>query len=47
MSQAVKCNFFLFADDTCLICQHKDIDGNEKQLIKILKAFVTSLLIIS
>ena len=34
MSQAVKCNFFLFADYTCLICQHKDIDGNEKQLNK-------------
>ena len=23
MSQAVKCNFFLHADDTCLVCQHK------------------------
>ena len=23
MSQAVKCDLFLYADDTCLVCQHK------------------------
>ena len=46
MSQAVKCNLFLYADDTCLVCQHKDINEIEKQL-KTLKAFVTDLLIIS
>ena len=34
MSQAVKCNLFLYADDTCLVCQHKDINGIEKQLNK-------------
>ena len=34
MSQAVKCNLFLYADDTCLVCQHKDIDEIEKQLNK-------------
>ena len=34
MSQAVKCNFFLYADDTCLACQHKDINEIEKQLNK-------------
>ena len=32
MSQAVKCDFFLYAHDTCLVCQHKDIDKNENQL---------------
>ena len=35
MSQAVKCNLFLYADDTCLVCQHKDeINEIEKQLHK-------------
>ena len=34
MSQAVKCNIFLYADDTCLFCQHKDINEIEKQLNK-------------
>ena len=34
MSQAVKYNLFLYADDTCLVCQHKDINEIEKQLNK-------------
>ena len=34
MSQAVKYSFFLYADDTCLVCQHKDINEIEKQLNK-------------
>ena len=34
MSQAVRCNLFLYADDTCLVCQHKDINEIEKQLNK-------------
>ena len=34
MSQAVKCNLFLYADDTCVVCQHKDINEIEKQLNK-------------
>ena len=34
MSQTVKCNLFLYADDTCLACQHKDINEIEKQLNK-------------
>ena len=34
MSQAVKCNLFLYADDTCLVCQHKDINEIVKQLNK-------------
>ena len=44
MSQAVKCNVSLYADDICLVCQHKDINEIEKQLNK---AFVTGLSIIS
>ena len=32
MTLAVKCNFFLYADDTCLVCQHKVINYIEKQL---------------
>ena len=34
MSQAVKCNIFLYADDICLVYQHKDINAVEKQLNK-------------
>ena len=34
MSQAVKCNLFLYADDTCLVYQHRDINEIEKQLNK-------------
>ena len=32
MSQAVKCDLFLYADDTYLVCQHKDINKTENQL---------------
>ena len=31
---AVKCNIFLYAVDTCLVCQYKDINETEKQLNK-------------
>ena len=31
MSQTVKCNRFVYADDTCLVCQHKVINEIEKQ----------------
>ena len=34
MSQAVKCNFFLYVHDTCLLCKHNDINEIEKQLNK-------------
>ena len=34
MSEAVKCNLFLYDDDTCLVCQHKYINEIEKQLHK-------------
>ena len=32
MSQAVTCDLFLYVDDSCLVCQHKDINEIEKQL---------------
>ena len=32
MSQAVKCHPFLYADDSCFVCKHKDINGIEKHL---------------
>ena len=32
MSQAVKCDLFLYADDTCLLCQHEAINEIENQL---------------
>ena len=32
MSQAVKYHLFLYADDSCLVCQHEDINEIEKQL---------------
>ena len=31
MSQALKCHLFLYADDSYLTCQHKDINETEKQ----------------
>ena len=34
MSQGPKCNLFFYADDTCIVCQHKDINEIEKQLNK-------------
>ena len=30
LSQAVKCHLFLYAYDSCLVCQHKDINEIEK-----------------
>ena len=32
MSQVVECHLFLYANDSCLVCQHKDINEIEKQL---------------
>ena len=34
MPQAAKCNIFLYAHDTCLVCQYKDINEIGKQLNK-------------
>ena len=32
MSQIVKYDHFLYAGDTCLVCQHKDINKIENQI---------------
>ena len=32
MSQSVKCELFLYADDSCLVFQHKNLEEIEKQL---------------
>ena len=45
MSQAVKSNLLLYADDSCLMYQHKDMRKSKKFLMKILKISVTGLLI--
>ena len=34
MSQAVRCDLLLYADDSCLLYQHKDVNEIEKQLSK-------------
>ena len=34
MPQAVKSNLFLYADDSCLMYQHRDVEEIEKQLNK-------------
>ena len=46
MPQVVKSNLLWYADNSCLIYQHKDIANIEKKyLIKTSEIFVTSLLI--
>ena len=32
-TQAADCDLFLYADDTCLLYQHKDLDQINKELI--------------
>ena len=32
MPHAVDCDLFLYADDTCLLYQHKDLDQTSKEL---------------
>ena len=34
MKQAVDCDLFLYADDSCLVYQHKDVKGIERNLNK-------------
>ena len=34
MSHSLQCNFFLCADDTCLLCQHQYTNDIKKQLNK-------------
>ena len=45
--QAVKSNLLLYADNSCLMYQHKDIAKLEKILLKILQISVNGLLITS
>ena len=46
MSQVVKYDLFLYADDACVVCQHKDINKIENQL-KNFVIYVIGLWIIS
>ena len=32
MSQAAKCDLFLYVNDSCVACKHKDIKEIQKQL---------------
>ena len=34
MSQTVECNKYLYADDSCLLFQHKNVTKKKKQLVK-------------
>ena len=43
MPQPVDCEMLLYADDTCLIFQHKDITEIETELNKNSVCFVTDL----
>ena len=47
MPQAKDCDLFLYADDTCLLYQHKDLDQINKELTKIFVTYVTGLSITS
>ena len=41
MPQAFNCELLLYADDSCLICQRKDITEIESALNKISVCFIT------
>ena len=43
MPQALSCDLLLYADDSCLIFQHKDVKEIEK-VLKIFLIYVTGLL---
>ena len=47
MPQVEDCDLFLYADDTCLLYQHKDLDQINKELTKIFVTYVTGLSITS
>ena len=47
MPQVVDCDLFLYADDTSLLYQHKDLDQINKELTKIFVTYVTGLSITS
>ena len=46
MSQAVKCNLFLYADESCLVCQHKNINEIQKELNEDFLIYIIGLWII-
>ena len=44
MPQAVDCDLFLYADDTCLLFQHKDLERIKEELtIRTSSIYVTGL----
>ena len=45
--QAVRSTLLLYADDSCILYQHKEVDEIENSLIKTLKISVTGLWIIN
>ena len=47
MKQAVDCDLFLYADDSCLVYQHKDVSKTEQNLNKNFRISTTGLSIIS
>ena len=46
MSQAVKCNLFLYADESCLVCQYKNINEIQKELNEDFLIYIIGLWII-
>ena len=46
MPQAVKSNLFLYADDSCLMYQRRNVEEIEKQLNKDFKMFAIGSLLI-
>ena len=47
MPMALKCNLFLYADDTCLVFQSKNVKDIEKQLNEDLQTYAIGLLTIN
>ena len=47
MLKAVKCHLFLSLDDSCLVCQHKDIDKIGKHLNLLFSRYVIDSWVIS
>ena len=47
MPMALKCNLFLYADDTCLVFESKNVKDIEKQLNEDLQTYAIGLLTIN
>ena len=47
MKQAVDCDLFLYADDSCLVYQHKDVSKIEQILNRAFRVYATGLSLIS